>query len=159
MFKNPKILLFDLAVLVVLIDQFIKYFVIEKIPTTGIFLVNQTWLQLKIELLYNPYIAFGIKLNLWLVYIFIIILLSVLMILFFQAIKKNLLLQAIPLLVITSAAFSNLIDRVVHGGVVDYLSISVLNYNWPLFNLADTLIVLGAIALIINETRKPICEN
>jgi len=54
----------------------------------------------------------------------------------------------------------NLIDRVLYGYVIDYISFKILNYNFPVFNFADICIVIGCILmiiLIIKEERK--CKN
>lgn len=47
--------------------------------------------------------------------------------------------------------FGNLIDRVIYGYVIDYLSFIIFEYNFPVFNFADISIVVGAILLIIKE--------
>ena len=41
----------------------------------------------------------------------------------------------------------NLIDRIVRGGVVDYLDFTILGYPFPIFNLADICVVCGAFLL------------
>lgn len=43
----------------------------------------------------------------------------------------------------------NLIDRVFLGYVRDFLSFKIFSYHYPVFNLADTFIVLGVFLLII----------
>ena len=52
----------------------------------------------------------------------------------------------------------NLIDRIVHGYVIDYLDFKIFNYNFPIFNIADTLIVISiiiiGISLIVGEYRE-----
>ena len=52
----------------------------------------------------------------------------------------------------------NLIDRVIHGYVIDYLDFKIFNYNFPIFNIADTLIVISiiiiGISLIVGEYRE-----
>ena len=45
----------------------------------------------------------------------------------------------------------NMIDRIVYGYVIDYLSFNIFRYNFPVFNLADTFIVVSVILIIINE--------
>ena len=44
----------------------------------------------------------------------------------------------------------NLIDRVIHGHVIDFLDFIVFKYDYPVFNFADTFIVLGVIGIIIS---------
>lgn len=48
----------------------------------------------------------------------------------------------------------NLIDRIIYGYVIDYLDFKIFNYNFPIFNLADTFIVIGCIILVINSYAK-----
>lgn len=43
----------------------------------------------------------------------------------------------------------NLLDRVILGYVRDFLSFTILGYNYPIFNFADTCLVIGVIMLII----------
>lgn len=43
----------------------------------------------------------------------------------------------------------NLIDRVFLGYVRDFLSFKLFSYQYPIFNLADTFIVIGVFLLII----------
>ena len=55
---------------------------------------------------------------------------------------------------ILSGALGNLVDRIRLGHVIDYLDFFIGPYHWPAFNVADTAITLGAIALIISFYRK-----
>lgn len=43
----------------------------------------------------------------------------------------------------------NLIDRIFYGFVRDFISVKILTYNFPVFNIADSAIVIGVILLII----------
>lgn len=43
----------------------------------------------------------------------------------------------------------NLVDRVAHGQVIDYLDFSIFGYNFPIFNLADIAIVVAMILLVV----------
>ena len=45
----------------------------------------------------------------------------------------------------------NMIDRIVYGYVIDYLSFNLFGYNFPIFNLADTFIVVSIIMLLLYE--------
>ena len=44
-------------------------------------------------------------------------------------------------------AVGNLIDRVRFGEVIDFLDFSIRGYHWPAFNVADSAVTVGAIAL------------
>ena len=44
---------------------------------------------------------------------------------------------------ILGGAIGNLIDRVLHGEVIDFLDVYYANYHWPAFNLADSFITVG----------------
>jgi signal peptidase II len=45
-------------------------------------------------------------------------------------------------------ATGNVTDRILHGGVTDFLEVWIGNYRWPAFNVADSAITIGAILLI-----------
>jgi signal peptidase II len=44
---------------------------------------------------------------------------------------------------IIAGSISNLIDRAVYGGVIDFIVLSYYGYSWPVFNIADVAIVCG----------------
>jgi signal peptidase II len=50
---------------------------------------------------------------------------------------------------ILSGTLGNMIDRVFRGGVIDFLSFRFGTYAFPVFNVADSLLVVGVILLII----------
>ena len=57
------------------------------------------------------------------------------------------------LALIVGGALGNVIDRVRHGAVVDFLDLSVGTYRWPAFNLADAAITIGVILLLRDGFR------
>jgi signal peptidase II len=59
------------------------------------------------------------------------------------------LVTGIGLSLIMGGALGNLWDRLARGRVVDFLLFYVKRYQWPVFNLADSAIVVGAGLLVI----------
>jgi signal peptidase II len=55
----------------------------------------------------------------------------------------------IALSLILGGAIGNLWDRVASGRVVDFLLFYIKHYEWPVFNLADSSIVIGASLLVL----------
>ena len=51
--------------------------------------------------------------------------------------------------IILAGIAGNLVDRVCLGYVRDFLDFNILGYNYPVFNLADSFIVIGVVLLII----------
>ena len=52
---------------------------------------------------------------------------------------------------ILGGAAGNLIDRVRHGYVVDFIDIYVRGWHWPAFNVADAAISIGAVVVIFDS--------
>lgn len=60
--------------------------------------------------------------------------------------------------ILIGGVIGNLVDRLLYGAVVDYLSFSLFGYNFPIFNIADIGIVLGFFVLALNILRRDIYE-
>jgi len=54
---------------------------------------------------------------------------------------------------IIAGSISNLIDRVIYGGVIDFIILSYGSLSWPVFNVADAMIVLGVILLLLKYEK------
>ncbi len=55
---------------------------------------------------------------------------------------------------ILGGAIGNVIDRVVHGYVVDFLDFHWRGMHFPAFNVADSAITIGATCLILDELLR-----
>ncbi|MFT3719976.1 signal peptidase II [Pseudorhodoferax sp.] len=55
---------------------------------------------------------------------------------------------------ILGGAVGNVVDRLQHGYVVDFLDFHWAGWHFPAFNLADSAITLGAVLLILDEIRR-----
>ena len=63
--------------------------------------------------------------------------------------SRALTVTGIALSLILGGAVGNLWDRIASGRVVDFLLFYIKQYQWPVFNLADSAIVIGAALLVI----------
>ena len=94
----------------------------------------------------------------------IILITSIIIILIIKYIKntnpKN--IEKIFYSLIIGGSIGNLIDRIVYGYVIDFFDFNLFGYNYPVFNIADILIVIGIFSLIILsyiESRDQIDTN
>ena len=58
------------------------------------------------------------------------------------------------LALILGGALGNVIDRLIHGHVVDFLQVHGQQHYFPSFNVADSAITIGAMLLILDELRR-----
>jgi len=58
------------------------------------------------------------------------------------------------LALILGGAVGNVIDRVLHGHVIDFIQVHWKSHYFPSFNVADSAITIGAALLILDELRR-----
>ena len=63
-------------------------------------------------------------------------------------------LFAFALSCILGGAIGNVVDRLLHGYVVDFLDFHVSGWHFPAFNIADSAISIGAACLILDELLR-----
>lgn len=61
---------------------------------------------------------------------------------------------AVGLSLVLGGALGNVIDRVWHGYVIDFIYFHWRTWDFPAFNIADTAISLGAVCLLIDAFRE-----
>ena len=141
--KKNKNLLLVLIPILVLIDQLSKKWALNNI------FFNQNYIEVNKFLNFTPVwnkgISFGMFSDFTNVNFFMTIITSIIiLIIFFWIIRvKNIILN-LSLLLIISGAIGNLIDRLKYQAVVDFIDFHINNFHWPVFNLADSYITLGA---------------
>ena len=59
--------------------------------------------------------------------------------------------SSLGFILIASGAIGNAIDRIIYGKVVDFIDFHIENLHWPAFNLADTIIFVGAMLFLYNQ--------
>ncbi|MFC1768880.1 signal peptidase II [Nanoarchaeota archaeon] len=138
--------LFLFAIIVVILDQISKYLILSKIGINNK-LVIFNWLHLTVTM--NEGIVFGMFKGANLIFIFITLILLGFILLFYEKIPKgNSLIISFGL--ILGGGLGNLIDRLIHGAVIDFINFQI----WPIFNLADAAITIGVILAIIKLWKE-----
>jgi signal peptidase II len=56
---------------------------------------------------------------------------------------------------ILGGAVGNLVDRALTGEVIDFIQIGFNGHYWPVFNVADMAVTIGATLLVIAALRTP----
>jgi len=144
---------FALAVAVALADQATKRYVATALPFGTSEPLTPFFNLVHVR---NPGAAFSFLAGAggWQRYIFIVFALVVSAILAFLIQRKNLpRIEVGGYSLILGGALGNLIDRIWHGAVVDYLDFHLFGWHWPAFNLADSAIVLGVLLFLYGSIR------
>ena len=136
-----------IGLLGVAMDQFLKFLVIHFIPYQEVVEVISNFFY--ITHVRNDGAAWSILAgNVWL---FIVIAILALIAIYFLFIKDKNLNQYEKILcpLLMGGIVGNLIDRIIYGYVVDYLSFIIIDYAFPVFNFADIMIVCSTFGLLI----------
>lgn len=67
--------------------------------------------------------------------------------------------EVIYLGLLFGGVLGNFFDRLIHGGVIDYIGLIFGNYYFPIFNFADMCIVCSGLLLVIDLFRSDINGN
>lgn len=127
---------------VVFFDQLIKMRVTDKImPYTSIEIIKNF---LYITYVENTGISFGLFKGLRLVFIILTFIVCLVISYYILKFYKKHIAVTVCLALIVGGAIGNLIDRIRFGYVIDYIHFTIFP---PVFNLADSAIVCGAIVL------------
>jgi len=145
------------ALIVITIDQYTKYLIIQSVALHHSLTVIQNFFDLVHTR--NKGIAFGLFAGQGSgTQTLVLIVTSCLAISFIfyllSSIKDTLLYPTITLSLILGGAIGNLIDRIRWGEVVDFLDLHWYHYHWPAFNAADAAISTGLVLLIIGLLTK-----
>lgn len=75
-------------------------------------------------------------------------LISIGIIVYIKRLKPEQTLSAISLSLILGGAIGNLIDRLIYGYVIDFFDVYYQTWHWPVFNIADSAITIGAVLML-----------
>ncbi len=131
-----------LAMLVVLFDQYSKYYIQSNMVVGHSIPVIQDVFHLTYIL--NPGAAFGVLEYKTTFFVSVALLMIGGIVLFYQRITKMHKLLRLGVGLLSGGALGNVIDRVRLGCVVDFFDFRI----WPVFNVADIAIVMGVACII-----------
>ncbi len=142
--------IFFLALIVFICDQ------ITKSVVSAYLEINQSIVVIKdifnIKYINNSGASWGILSGNRILIIFFSLLALIILLRYMNSFKKNT-RNNLGFGFLIGGILGNLSDRVFFGYVKDFLAFNVLGYDFPIFNLADSFIVLGVIFLIISVVK------
>lgn len=141
-----------ISLIVVIIDQFIKAVVSYNMHLYEVFPLFKGFLD--INLVHNTGAAFSFLQGGRVLFIVIAIIVILLISMYINSNddvdKKRIFIYSLLL----GGIVGNLIDRIIHGYVIDYISVTIFNYKFPVFNFADSCIVIAVIIAFIYTIKE-----
>ena len=136
-----------IVIAILFLDQVSKFLV-----TKNLFL-GQSIVVIKgifhLSLVHNRGAAFGLLKNQ--VPLFVVTSIIAVFLIFLELKKrKRVLIYEVSLALVLAGALGNLIDRAIFGYVIDFLDFRI----WPVFNIADSSISIGAVLLGLSILRQ-----
>ena len=152
--KRPAWLAYGLALAVIVVDQFVKAWVLNGLQL-GDGRVVPVFGPLQFALVRNQGVSFGLfqgsDVGRWLLSAFS---LAVSIGLAVWALRLDKRLTGVAVGLVMGGALGNMIDRVRLGSVVDFVDVHRLYFPW-VFNVADSAITVGVILLLAESILVP----
>jgi len=103
----------------------------------------------RITYIHNEGAAFGLNIGRHSPIVFLVLALaaSTLVLYLFLTTSRAERLQRIALALILGGALGNIIDRIRWNMVVDFMQVGLAGHYWPIFNVADSAVTVGALLL------------
>ena len=150
--KNIFNLLF--VIFIFILDRLSKIIIIKLSEPLGELNISVTSF-INFNLTWNEGIAFGLLSfddKFYYNLITLLIVLITLIIIWLANKAKG--IEKLSFLMIVGGSLGNIFDRIYYSSVLDFIDISVNNFHWFIFNVADIFISIGVILLIILEFFK-----
>jgi len=151
--RNKYLFLFVISSSLIVVDQYTKFMITLHIPLS--YSINVVEGFFNLTHVRNSGVAFGIfseqnsQLKPYLLIFVSIIAIIAILVIFHQTGKEKRMVQG-GLVLVFSGAIGNLIDRILHKEVIDFIDIFFNNRHWPAFNLADACITIGVMLLAVD---------
>jgi signal peptidase II len=145
----------NLSAVIILLDQLSKWIVSAQLDLYDSIAVMPSF-NLVLAHNYGAAFSFLAGAGGWQRWFFtgLAIIVAVVLTVWMSRLKSEAKWEAISLALILGGAVGNVIDRVLHGYVIDFIDVYYGSYHWPAFNIADSAICVGAVMLIIDSFRK-----
>src|SRR5690606_9694772 len=145
-----------IATIIVLLDQWSKWLIIRRMEIGESIPVIDGFFHITSHR--NQGAAWGILQGQMLFFYIVTTVVIVAIVYYLQKYGKNDKWVGISLGIILGGAIGNFIDRLFRQEVVDFLDFYIFNYNFPIFNVADSALTVGVIlfiiATILDERKK-----
>lgn len=154
--KNKKNI-YLIGFIVLLIDQIVKLIIKNVLSLNQEVIVIKNFFS--IHYLQNEGAAFSIFQNKTLFLILTALICLVVLITYIQ--KENNLnkISTISLGLLLAGITGNLIDRLIYKKVIDFLSFTIFNYDFAVFNIADIAITTGVFLLLISCIKEELTSK
>ncbi|OZU90393.1 signal peptidase II [Virgibacillus indicus] len=144
-----------IAVVIIAIDQLSKWTIIKTMELGEQITVIEDFFYLTSHR--NTGAAWGILEGQMMFFYIVTVVVVIGVVYYMQKYAKGNKLLAISLSFILGGAIGNFIDRLFRKEVVDFFDFIIINYDFPIFNIADSALVVGVsliiIATIIDEIK------
>src|SRR4051794_24770476 len=140
-----------IAIFVIALDQITKMLIVSKMQFGESITIIENFLYITSHR--NRGAAWGIlQGQMWLFYVITLIVIFAL-IYYLQKAAKGKRLLGVSLSFMLGGAIGNFLDRLIRKEVVDFIHTYIFGYNFPVFNIADSALVIGVILLMIQMLR------
>ncbi len=144
-----------IALLIIIVDQLTKWLVVRYMELGESIPIIHNFLYLSSHR--NRGAAWGILEGQ--MYFFYIITVGVVigLIIYLQKLPKDQPWMKLALSLMLGGAIGNFIDRLLHQEVIDFINTFIFTYDFPIFNVADSALVIGVgiiLVLTILEGKK-----
>ncbi len=147
-FPLRGLLFLGLAALVVVVDQITKRLAEDQLKNQPSFHVLDDWLRL--TYVRNRGAAFGLLQDQTAFFVFVGILVIGVIAASYRYLPRSGFRLHLALGLQLGGAIGNLVDRIRQGYVVDFVDFGYRANWWPVFNVADSAIVIGVALLALN---------
>ena len=143
-----------LVIFIFILDRLSKIIIIKLSEPLGELNISVTPF-INFNLIWNEGIAFGLlSFDDKFYYNLITLLIVLITLIIIWLVNKAKGIEKLSFLMIVGGSLGNIFDRIYYSSVPDFIDISVNNFHWFIFNVADIFISIGIILLIILEFFK-----